>query len=151
MPSRTLAVALTSLALLSPVALTGCEGGGMMGIGQDQKSAAMAALPLEVRQKAVTYMESLSQASSALAGVQGYGDLLPLIRTLDPLITDATNAAEALGALPPDTRENVTKAFGEQMKGINQTFRDQIARVAERFTLPSRVDEMLAGLEMFGG
>lgn len=151
MPSRTLAVALASLALLSPAALTGCESGGIMGLGQDTQAAALAALSPEVRDKAATYMDSISQASSALAGVQGFGDLLPLIRTLDPLINDATEAAEALGALPPETRANVEKAFGEQMAGINQTFRDQIARVAERFTLPGKVDEMLAGLEMFGG
>ncbi len=133
-----------SLALLG-----GCETTGGLG-GLFSSPTAMDLLAPAVKASAENYLSGLAGATSALASVNGYADLLSLYEKVQPYIAQARDASAELRALSPQTRANVLEAFGPRITNTNSGFTSQVDDLADRFGLPSGVRELVSGVELFG-
>lgn len=144
----------SSLALLGSGPLVGCSGdggGGVFGnvLGGSTQDA-MALLPASVKQSAENYLSGLGSLTDLLAGVEQYSDLLNMVPQLEPFVAQVQQASQSLASLNPETKDQVTKAFGPKLADANGMFTSQVDRVKSQFGIPAGVEGLLGNLNLFG-
>lgn len=143
-----LAVALCSAAAVL-AALPACETAKSV-VGQDAASKAMSALPQNIVNIGKDYLAKMGDMNKMLAGITDQASALKSIPGLDKITEPLSHITDQLNALSPELKNQVTAAFGDQLKGVNDMFAKQVQRLTGMSDVGPLLKSTLDKVKLFG-
>lgn len=139
-------VMLSCVAMLSFIPLVACKSDGDK---SSMSSQAMSMLPESVKSSVNGYMSSLTDINNLLKGVTDSSSAAQAGSTLSTYTDRLSGYAKSLNSLSPETKKQISSAFGGQIESLNKTLTSQIARIKSNSTLNSLVGSYLDKIPTF--
>lgn len=122
MNHRPLAAAL----LVASLALGACQSSGG---STNDPARAMARLPEPLRAAADGYISGISDLSRQLTSVTDTASARAAMPRIEGTITRASQSFDSLQAANPQARADISEAFGQRIRNVNDDFAAQVNRI----------------------
>lgn len=132
------------VAMLSFAPMVACSSSG-----GSTTSQAMSMLPESVKSSVNGYMSSLTDVNNLLKGVTDTSSAASAGPSLATYTDRLSGYAKSLNSLSPETKKQISSAFGGQIDSLNKTLTSQIARIKGNSTLNSMVGSYLDKIPTF--